>query len=364
MEVFFNGLSLGAVFLSSIVIIVFLIANYPPTIERLAPIPRGVLLTFVSILLAAGIYYIIFRNVIGRLAVAYFSPASIVASGGSGAEPFNAISNSSRAIFYFHIGFLWAAFLWKLGAGDWPWNNCKQSVIAFSRIITVILLTIIIYTILFHPAVCYLFYPPQNKAAVEPWWATIADTGSSFFHIGLILCALTWIVISMFLWEGYPWKLINRDKVSSIARVATAFLGTLVLGIITMIILMNCMNQIWGEAYPGGKYTDGIDFRYIRSGEICSFFILVAFVLKSHFNNFPNELGIWGRTSIRTGITITAGLILYFLYYSEVGEFFLEFETGTGFPHDTPLILIMLFQSLILIHDGFFQGWPIKKSAL
>ncbi|MCG7851995.1 MAG: hypothetical protein MIO92_05680 [Methanosarcinaceae archaeon] len=364
MEIFYNALSFVAVFLSSIVMIVFLIGFYPPTIERMPLIFRGILLLFLSILLTAGIYFIIFRLTIGKFAVAYFSPASIIASGGTGAEPLNALIQSSRAIFYFHLGFLYVAFLWKLGAGDWPWNNCKKHVVASSRIITVLLLSILTYTILFHPDICYLFYPPQNKAGVEPWWSNFSGTGSGLFHVGWILCALAWIIISMFLWEGYPWKFIYKDENGSIARVAATFIGTLGLGVIAMIILMKVMNLIWGEAFPGGQYTDGIDFRYIRAGEICSFFILVAFILKSHFNNFPNNLSIWGRVSIRTTITIIGGLIFYFFYYSRVGEFFLEFETGTGFPYDTPLTLIMLFLSIVLIHDVFFQGWPIRNKGL
>lgn len=165
----------------------------------------------------------------------------------------------------------------------------------------------------------------------------------------------------MFLWEGYPWKLINRDKKGSMARVGITFLGTLVLGIFTMIILMKVMNLFWGEAFPGGQYTDGIDFRYIRAGQICSFFILAALILKSHFNNFPNNVGIWSRVSLRTAITIIAGLIFYFLYYSKVGEFFLGFETRIGFPTDLTLSIVFLFLSIVLIQDDFFKGWPIKK---
>jgi len=357
-------LSLEVVFLSSIAMIVYVIGYYPATIEKMNPVYRGVLILFIATLLAAIIYFIIFRNFIGRFAVAYFSPDSIIASGGIGAEPLVARYQSSLSIFYFHIGFLWIASFWKLGAGNWPWNNCTRRVVASSRFITIMLLTIIVYVTLFHPHICYLFYPPQNKAAVEPWWANIAGTGSAHFHLGWLLCTLSWIIISMFLWEGYPWKIFNKNGKGSIARVVVTFLGTLALGIITLIILMKAMNIFWDEAFPGGKYTDGIDFRYIHTGEICSFFILVTFILKSHFNNFPNKFGIWGRASLRSAITIVGGLIIYFIYYSRVGEFFLGFETGYGFPTDTPLFFVMLFLFVILIHDEFFKGWPIKKEKV
>jgi amino acid transporter, AAT family len=271
-----NGLTFEVVFLSIVIMIAYMIGFYPDSIQKLHPISRGVLLLLISILLVVVVYFIIFRNVIGRFGVAYFSPVSILASGGTGAEPLNALMQSSEAILYFHIGFIWMAFLWKLSAGDWPWNDCTHSVVAFSRSITILFVATITYTILFHPVICYLFYPPQNKAAVKPWWGNIASTGSVYFHLGWILCTLAWIIISIFLWEGYPWKLINKEKKGSMVRVGATSLGTLFLGIITMIISMKIMNLFWGEAFPGGQYTDGIDFRYIRAGEICSFFILTT----------------------------------------------------------------------------------------
>jgi hypothetical protein len=144
--------------------IVFVIGYYPARINMMNPVFGGVILLLVSVFLAAIIYFVIFRNVIGRFAVAYFSPDSIIASGGVGAEPLNALAQSSRAIFYFHLAFLWIAFFWKLSAGDWPWYNCTHRVVASSRVITILFVAIILYAVLFHPTVCYLFYPPPEQS--------------------------------------------------------------------------------------------------------------------------------------------------------------------------------------------------------
>lgn len=357
------GLSIVTVFFSSIVMMIYVIEYYPFKIEKMNTFNRGVFLLIISVILATLIYYLIFRNFIGRFGIAYFSPTSIVASGGVGAEPLNALFQSSKAIFYFHFAFLWIVFFWNLGFNRWPWNDCSRSVSSWSKLITIILLTIITYSILFHPSVCYLFYPAQNKAGVAPWWGNIAGTGSARFSLGLILCTLNWIIISTFLWEGYPWKIIAKNGKYTIVKGATAFLGTLVLGIFTIVVLMKVMSFFWGEAYAGGNYTDGLDYRYIHAGEISSFFILATYILKYYFNNFPNQFKIWTRAFLRSSIAIAGGLLFYFAYYSKAGAFFLGFDTGIGFPTDTPIIVVMTFLIIILVQHEFFQGWPLRKKV-
>ena len=44
------------------------------------------------------------------------------------------------------------------------------------------------------------------------------------------------------------------------------------------------MNYFWDEAFVGGQYTDGPDFRYIHAGEISGFLMLAAFIWKNYFN--------------------------------------------------------------------------------
>lgn len=116
------GFALLVVLLSSIVLMVNVAGFFPFAGTETAhnPVGRGIMLTIVAILLMLFIHYVVFWFFIGRLGIAYFSPASIVASGGTGAEPFVARENSSTAIVYFFTAFLWIALFWNVGFGRWP----------------------------------------------------------------------------------------------------------------------------------------------------------------------------------------------------------------------------------------------------
>ena len=359
------GFALIAVFLSSIVLMNNVVGYYPfaeISLAKLGVIPRGIVLTIVSVVLMLVLNYIVFWNIIGKFGIAYFSPSAIVAGGGIGAEPFVARENASTAILYYFTAFLWVALFWSAGFGRWPWQKTNRGVIAWSRFATILFFVGIIYSVMFHPHVCYLFYPAQTKAGVEAWWA-FSGTGSAFFGLGLVLCSLFWILASDLLWEGYPWKLMEKDGEGTFLKGLVTFFVTLALGIITMYILTRIMNVFWDEAFVGGQYTDGPDFRYIHTGEICGFFILAIFILKNYFNNFPNLPGIWLRFIIRTVVAIAGGVLIYLFYYSPATTFFLAKVPGVAQPGDTPLVWTLLFLSMIMIQIDFFEGWPLKKKA-
>lgn len=357
------GFALLVVLLSSIVLIAN-VAGYFPFAESAAgssPIGRGILLTVVALLLMLFIHFVIFWYFIGKLGIAYFSPQSIVASGGSGAEPFVARENASTAIVYFFTAFLWVALFWNLGFGRWPWQATDRGTLAWSRLFAILFFVNIIYIILFHPHVCHLFYPAQSKAGVQPWWEGLCETGSAFVGLGLVLCSLFWIVSSDLLWEGAPWKMMNRNGEGSFIKGIVTFTATLMLGWVMLWVLLNIFNLVWDEPFMGGQYTDGPDFRYIHAGEIAGFFTLAAFILKNYFGNFPRLAGLWPRAILRTAISIAGGLLLYAFYYSPLGTFFLSKVPGFAQPDDTPLVWILLFLSIIMIQNDFFAGWPLKK---
>ena len=359
------GFALIAVFVSGIILMANVVdcsTLYDRIVKSDNPIVKGIILTIIAFLLMIVLNYIVFWGFLGKLGIAYFSPGSIVASGGIGAEPYAARENASFAILYFFTAFLWIALFWGVGLGRWPWQNNSYGVQVWSRIFTIIFFVNIIYVILFHPHVCYLFYPAQTKAGVEAWW-TFSGTGSAFFGLGLVLCSLFWIIASDLLWEGYPWKLMEKDGEGTFLKGLVTFFVTLALGIITMYILTRIMNVFWDEAFVGGQYTDGPDFRYIHAGEICGLFILAIFILKNYFNNFPNLPGTWLRSIIRTVIAIAGGVLIYLFYYSPGATFFLAKVPGVAQPGDTPLVWTLLFLSMIMIQIDFFEGWPLKKKA-
>jgi amino acid transporter, AAT family len=357
------GFALLVVMLSTIVLMTNVADYYP--FSKPAPednfLVRGILLIGVAFILMLFIHYGFFWNFLGRLGIAYFSPNSIIASGGIGAEPFVARENASTAILYFFTAFLWVALFWNLGFGRWPWINVNRGTLAFSRLFTILFFASIIYAILFHPHVCSLFYPAQDKAGVAPWWENLTQTGSAFFGLGLALCSLFWITASQLLWEGYPWKLMDRNGEGHFWKGIVVFAGTLALGAATLWILLQIFVVFWNEPFMGGQYTDGPDFRLIHAGEISGFFLLSAFILKTYFNNFPNLKSIWTRSIVRTLLSIAMGFLFYLFYYSPLATFFLAKVPGVAQPGDTPLVFTMLFLCVILIQRDFFYGWSLQQ---
>jgi len=360
------GFSLIVVFLSAIVLMNNVAGYYPfpqRSSEGFGLFLRGIILTAVSILLMLVLVYGFFWGFIGKFGIAYFSPQSIIASGGSGAEIFVARENASTAIVYFCTTFLWLAIFWRVGFNRWPWHNDSRGVLAWSRLFAILFFVSITYAVLFHPHVCHLFYPAQSKAGVEPWWAEFAGTGSAFFSLGLVLCTLFWIISSDLLWEGYPWKLLEKDGEGTFLKGVVAFFVTLAMGIFLLFILFKVMNYFWDEAFMGGQYTDGPNFRYIHAGEIGGFFILSAFILKYYFNNFPNFGGMWSRAILRTIISLIGGLLIYLFYFSAAATFFLGKVPGFAQPDDTPLVWTILFLCVIMVQHDFFEGWPLRRTA-
>jgi AAT family amino acid transporter len=360
------GFSLIVVFLSGIILMAKVL-EWPALYNRLYPegihpIAKGILLTIIAFLLMVGLNYIVFWGFIGKFGVAYFSPDSIVASGGIGAEPFVARENAATAIVYFFTAFLWMALFWDLGFGRWPWQNNTYGVQVWSRLFAILFFVVLFYILLFHSHVCYLFYPAQDKAAVTPWWEELAGTGSAFFSLGLILCTLVWIVFSDLLWEGKPWDRCEVAGESTFGKGFVVFSSTLTLGIVLISILLQIFNYVWMEPFVGGQYTDGPDWRFIHAGEIAGFFILAAFIWKNYFNNFPNLNRFWLTALIRSIIAVVLGMLIYWFYYSPLATFFLAKVEGFAQPGDTPLVWALLFLSVILIQSEFFDGWPLKRN--
>jgi amino acid transporter, AAT family len=349
------GFSLVAIFLCSIVLIGNIGECYPfavSTPELSVRLGKGVILTITAVILTLILTYWVFWGLIGKFGVAYFSPRSIVASGGTGAEPFNARENASTAIVYFAVAFLWWALAWTSGFRQWPWMGSGRRLVAGSRFFVIIFFTIITYVLLFHPHVCFLFDPPQNKAGVEPWWASFAGTGSAFFSLGLILCSLAWVTISDLLWEGYPWRLAGHDQRGSLLRGIATIVGSFLLGLVTFVIL-------WMGPFQGGHYADAPDFRCIHTGEIAGFVILAAFILKTYFNNFPNRGRLVPRACVRTAIAFGGGAVLYLFYHLPASTLLLGKIPGTAESGATSLVWTMLFLSVVMIQAEFFEGWPM-----
>jgi AAT family amino acid transporter len=253
------------------------------------------------------------------------------------------------------------AIFWKSGFDRWPWQTATRGVACWSRFFAIFFMVNIIYAVLFHPHVCYLFYPAQTKAGAAPWWGDLAQTTSAFFSLGIVICILFWLIAFDFLWDGMPFKKLVKNGQGAFLKGIAVFVVSVILGMILVYVLTRIMNYFWEEAFMGGQYTDGPDFRYIHTGEISGFFILAAFVLHYYFNNFPNLGNIWLQAIIRTFIAVAGGILFYAFYYSPLATIVLSKVPGVAQPGDTPLVWTFLFVSVIMVHTQFFRAWPLKK---
>lgn len=358
------GFGLVIIMLSSVVLLGKVLgwpANPEEPLPAAAALGRGILGTVISAALMLFIFYFIFWTFIGRLGVAYFSPQAIVAAGGAGAEPWNAREWASTAIVYFGAAFLWWALFWSMGFGRWPWQKDSRWVGGWSRLFVVLFFSMITYAVLFHPHICYLFPESQKYAGAQAWWSDWAETSSAFFGLGLVMCTIFWVVFADLLWEGYPFKLLERDGEGTLAKGLVTFLATLALGIIMVLVMQQIFNVIWEEPFVGGQYTDGPDWRFIHMGETAGFFILFAFIWKHYFNNFPNHLPLWPRALIRSIICLAGGLLIYWFYFSPLTKFFLGKVEGWAQPDDKPLVWTILFLTVIIIQADFFAMWPLRR---
>ncbi len=357
------GFSLIVVFVAAVVLIGKVIDCYPLHETALGDIARGAMLTIAALILMWVLVYGFFWGFIGRFGITYFSPDSIVRAGGTGAEIFNARENASTAIVYLFTAFLWVALLWSVGFGKWPWKEASAGGRALARLSTVGLLSTIVYVVLFHPHVSYLFYPAQTMAGVEPWWSGFAQTSSAYFNLGLLLCMVLWIVISDLLWEGYPWKLLDGSGEGGFGRGLFALIGTFALGAITFWIMLKAMDVVWFEPFEGGQYTDAPYFRYLHAGEISGFIVLSAFIIKTYFANIVTAGSLVARAAIRTAAAAGGGALFYVFYYSPASTLLLGKVPGVAQPEDTPLVWTLLFLAVVLIQAEFFRGWPLTRSS-
>lgn len=357
------GFSLIVVLVSAIVLIAKVMDGYPLDQSEMGDATRGCVLTAAALILTWMLVYGFFWGFIGRFGITYFSPHSIVLAGGTGAEIFNARENASTAIVYVFTAFLWIALLWSVGFGKWPWREATAGGRALAKLSTVGLLSTIVYVVLFHPHVSYLFYPAQTMAGVEPWWSGFAQTSSAYFNLGLLLCMVLWLVVSDLLWEGCPWAVLDPSGEGGFARGLAALVGSVALGVVTYWILLKGMDLAWYEPFEGGQYTDAPYFRYLHAGEIAGFVILSAFIIKTYFSNIVHGKSLVVRAALRTVVAAAGGAAFYVFYYSPASTLLLGKVQGVAQPEDTPLVWTLLFLAVVMVQAEFFRGWPLPRRA-
>lgn len=356
------GFSLVAVEVAAIVLIARVGGLYPFHRQTGGAAVRGLLLTLLSLATMLIVVYGVFWGFIGRFGITYFSPYSIIAAGGVGAEMFNARENASTAIVYMATALIWVSLWWSAGFGRWPFAGLSAGALAWSRFASVSLFAILVYVLFFHPHVTHLFYPAQVLAGVDPWWAGFAETSSAYYWLGLLLCGTMWIVISDLLWAGRPWRCLARKPEGSFLAGASLLIGTTILGTATFVVLLRVMEIYWDEPIPGGQYTDAPYFRYLHAGEIAGFVILAAAAVATYFRGLFAGSSLWPRLALRTLLALLGGAMFYGFYYSPASTWLLGKVPGFGQPEDTPLVWTLLFLAVVLIQAELFGGWPLRHS--
>jgi AAT family amino acid transporter len=329
----------------------------PESGGRLSPL-QGAALTVFSVLLAWGVMFGLFHNLIGRFGISYFSPAAIVATRETGTEIFNARENSSTALIYLFAAYIWIAIAWKNSFRAWPWNGQSRATLGFSRLMTVTVFSALAYALLFHPHVGYLFSPPQKLAAVAPWWEAWADTNSAYFHLGWVVCTVAVLIVTESLWEGYPWRILRKEE-GSLAGGLFSFLGSLCSGLLLMYVMKKAMDLYWGAPIVGGQYLDAPYFRYLHAAEMAGFLILASYLVSIYLGNLFSSGNLWLAGSVRTAAALLlAGLLMWFYYAA--GPSLLGTVPGIGQPEDTPLCWTFFMISFVLMHRHFFNAAPVR----
>jgi hypothetical protein len=357
------GFSMVVILLAMVITVADLFDGWPLRRAAGEPLsfPRGLLLTGLALVLAYAVMFGLFHNLIGRFGVTYFSPSAIVATGETGSEIFNARENSSTALVYLFATYIWIAIAWKTSFKDWPWHGENAATVGFSRVMTISTLTVLAYAVLFHPHVGYLFSPPQKLAAVAPWWESLADTNSAYYHLGWVVCTVAVLIMSEALWEGYPWRFLGR-KEGSLAGGLFSFFGSIVLGFLMMYAMKLGMERYWGAPFVGGQYLDAPYFRFLHAAEMAGFLILATYVVSIYLGNLLSGSNAVVRILSRTLAALILATLMMWFYYA-AGPIFLGTVPGIAQAEDTPLCWSFFMISFVLIHRHFFNAAPLRRPA-
>ncbi|WP_022850850.1 hypothetical protein [Limisalsivibrio acetivorans] len=352
------GLSLAAFFMFSVMIV----ADIFEYRERENNIGKGLMLTAVSLVIFYAGYYGLFWNVLGKYGVTYFSPQAIVSAGGTGAEIWNARENASLAILYVITALIWVSIIWNTGLKSFPWQNDTKWVRGVSRFFGVATFSVFVYAIFFHPNVTALFVPKQIYAGVLPWWEDAAMTSSSFYHLGWMFAGLFVLMFIEDSMEGFPLDKFSSGEEKRWVSGIVSLVIAVAAGFVILYIIEAILNYYWYEPFMGGNYTDDPRFRHLHVAEISAFFMLALLIIKVYFNNIINLKSSALNYLVRFAGVFVLGMVIYFFYYSDtIGPKYMDRVPGVGSIDDTSLCWTIMSMAIIMVHDKFFNGLPLRR---
>lgn len=317
------------------------------------PLLKGGVLTGTTLLLYLILIIGILFFIIGQYGVTYFNWHSLTKYGKLGQDVMSTRETTSWSFICLSVPFLWLTTVSIVGVGKGLWPTDPQPGHGLANWLLMAMLSIPLFLIFFHPHIGSMFYPAQVYTAVPPWWEKIAQTNSAEYGLGILFCTVIVIFITIQLWEGRPWNLVEKQP----WRLLFILFGGLVLGFIFFKIQLYIMDYCWDEAYLGGQNDANFGWRYSHTVTMGNFILVPAIVLKTYFGQGFSKMRLWIKGLLTTGIAIVAGLIFAWCYYAWAPTL-LGVCSGVSHPSENPSAFLVLIIVLLNIHDYFMDGWP------
>lgn len=346
--------------------------------EKLSQPVRGIVETFVNLVLVWFVIHVIFDKVFG-LGFNFLSQANlnelaaagkaIQADGTPMAADIMAKKHlaQSAVVAFVLIGFFSYPFVTIL-FGKWPIrpSNMTQPQAGLAELGWCSLLTLFFYTVLIVPfwGATYSKVFASSIALNTPWWSDIAGIG----HLHWVFGFWEWMIIVLFLvanvWRGKPWSALGlRQPLQG----TVSFASTVVLGYAAAVACVK-LAPLWLPAETVAVLTEKNDllrFLWYHAAEIAGF-TLIPFLVWHHYFDDAVPLAdkdSWGAFAFRTvGVLAFAAVNYLFFYYLNFGYW------GLGNDHMEHLAhafidgesLVWNFWWIIplLWNEWFFHKWP------
>lgn len=317
------------------------------------PLKKGALFTGTALLLYLALIFGVLFLIIGKYGVTYFNWNSLATYGQLGQDVMSTRETTSWSFICLSVPFLWLTTVLLVGVGKDIWPNDPQPGQGLANWLLMAMLSIPLFLIFFHPHIGSMFYPAQIYTAVPPWWKQIAHTNSAEYGLGILFCTVIVIFITLQLWEGRPWTLVDKQP----WRVIFVILGGLALGFIFFKIQLFIMDYLWDEAYIGGQNDANFGWRYSHTVTMGNFILVPAIILNLYFGSAFSSMKLWLKGIVTTGIAIIAGLCFAWCYY-QWAPVVLGVCSGVSHPSENPSAFLVMVIVLLNIQDYFMDRWP------
>ena len=317
------------------------------------PLKKGGILTGTTLLLYLVLIIGILFFIIGQYGVTYFNWHSLTKYGKLGQDVMSTRETTSWSFICLSVPFLWITTVLMVGVGKDIWPKDPQPGQGLANWLLMAMLSIPLFLIFFHPHIGSMFYPAQVYTAVPPWWKHLAHTNSAEYGLGILFCTVIVIFITLQLWEGRPWNLVEKQP----WKFLFILFGGLVLGFIFFKVQLYIMDYFWDEAYIGGQNDANFGWRYSHTVTMGNFILVPAIILKTYFGQGFSKMNLWLKGILTTGIAIIAGLIFAWCYYAWAPTL-LGVCPGVSHPSENPSAFLVMLIVLLNIHDYFMDGWP------